>query len=120
RQTLGATQEHMLREMAEALEALTVERPVILVLEDLHWSDAATLDLLAFVARRRQPARLLIIGTYRPVEVTVRAHPLKVVKLELQLHGCCRELPLQFLTPAAVGEYLARRFPVSQLPAGLT
>lgn len=119
RTTLGATRERMLREMAEALEALTTERPLVLVLEDLHWSDYATLDWLAFVARRRQPARLLVIGTYRPVEVIVRAHPLKAVKQELQLHGYCKELPLRLLTTAAVGEYLAVRFPVNRLPAAL-
>jgi len=41
-------------------------------LEDLHWGDAATLELLAYVARRSQPARLLVLGTYRPVEVILR------------------------------------------------
>ncbi len=66
RELLGATRERMLREMAEAVEALTAQAPLVLVLEDLHWSDSATLDLLAFLARRREPARLLLIGTYRP------------------------------------------------------
>src|SRR5215471_3777192 len=42
----GATRERMLREMAEALDTLTAERPLVLVFEDLHWSDYATLDLL--------------------------------------------------------------------------
>jgi predicted ATPase len=44
----GATQARMLRELAEAIEALTAERPLILVLEDLQWSDYATLEWLAF------------------------------------------------------------------------
>ena len=66
---LGATRERMLREMAEALEALTVEAPLVMVLEDLHWSDAATVDLVSLLARRTQPARLLLIGTYRPGDV---------------------------------------------------
>jgi len=48
-------------------------------LEDLHWSDYATLDPLALVARLREPARLLLLGTYRPVEVIVHAHPLRAV-----------------------------------------
>ena len=47
RRVMGATQERMLREMAEALAVWTAERPLILVLEDLHWSDHATLDLIA-------------------------------------------------------------------------
>ena len=46
REVQGATQERMLREMAEAVETLTVERPLILQLEDLHWSDVSTLELL--------------------------------------------------------------------------
>ena len=59
--------------MAEALAALTAERPLVLLLEDLHWSDASTLDLIAAIARRTEPAQLLVIGTYRPVEVLAGA-----------------------------------------------
>ena len=44
----------------------TAQHPLILVLEDLHWSDTATLEWLAYIARRRDPARLLVLGTYRP------------------------------------------------------
>src|SRR5215470_5143345 len=63
RRTLGATRERMLRNLAEMVEALTVERLLVLVLEDLHWSDTATLDLVAYLARRREPARFLLLGT---------------------------------------------------------
>ncbi|MBI3304075.1 MAG: ATP-binding protein [Deltaproteobacteria bacterium] len=80
RKTRGATREGMLRELAEAVEALTAEWPLVLWLEDLQWSDVSTLDWLAFVGRRRERARLLVIGTYRPVEVIVSGHPLKGVK----------------------------------------
>ena len=62
---------------------------VILVLEDLHWSDYSTLDLVAYLARRRDPARLMVIGTYRPVDMILGDHPLKAVKRELQAHGLC-------------------------------
>ena len=110
RKTAGATRERMLRELAEALEVIAAERPLILWLEDLHWSDYSTLDLLSVLARRREAARLLILGTYRPVEVLTRTHPLKAVKHELQLHGQCQELALDFLSEAAVAEYLAGRF----------
>src|SRR4030095_6372899 len=106
---LGATQERMLRELAEAVEALTVTRPLLLVLEDLHWSDYATLDLLTYLARRPAPTRLLILGTYRPVEVLLRGHPLQTVKQELVLHGQGVELPLELLTAAEVAQYLALR-----------
>jgi DNA-binding winged helix-turn-helix (wHTH) protein/predicted ATPase len=115
RQVGGATRERMLREIADAVEVLTATDPLILVLEDLHWSDRSTLDLVAFLARRRDPARLLIIGTYRPVEVILGDHPLKGVKRELQAHGLCHELPLEYLTEEAVIQYLASKFPRFQL-----
>src|SRR5262245_60333267 len=110
RRTAGVTRERMVRELAEALEALTVERALILRLEDLHWSDYSTLDLLSVLARRQEGAQLLIVGTYRPVEVLARDHPLKGVKQELHLHGQCEELALDFLSEAAVADYLVQRF----------
>lgn len=106
---LGATRERMLREMAEALETLAAERPLVLLLEDLHWSDPSTLDLVTAVARRRERARLLVIATYRPLDAIVRNHPLRAVARELALHGACEELPLDPLGADHVGRYLAAR-----------
>ena len=106
----GTGRERMLRELTEALEALTVERPLILVLEDLQWSDYATLDLVSWLAERQEPARLLLLGTFRPVEVIVRDHPLQGVKQELIRRGRCVELPLELLSAAEVGQHLAARF----------
>jgi predicted ATPase len=91
------------------LRMLTTEAPLIVVLEDLHWSDFSTLDLLASLARRRDPLRLLLIGTYRPVDVIISEHPLKAVKQELQVHGQCTEVPLNFFTADDVVAYLATR-----------
>jgi DNA-binding winged helix-turn-helix (wHTH) protein len=56
REVLGATRERMLREMGEALDALTADLPLVLILEDLHWSDYSTLDLISYVARHGQSA----------------------------------------------------------------
>jgi predicted ATPase/DNA-binding winged helix-turn-helix (wHTH) protein len=109
RKTVGATRERMLRELAEVLEILTAERLLVLWLEDLHWGDGATLDWLAFIARRRERAKLLVLGAYRPVEVSMTEHPLRAIKQELQLHGQCEELPLIGLSEEAVREYLAMR-----------
>jgi DNA-binding winged helix-turn-helix (wHTH) protein len=116
---LGATPERMLRECAEAIEILTADAPLVLVLEDLHWSDYSTLDLVSALARRRDPARLLLLATYRPVEVIVTDHPLHTVKQELLTHRSCEELTLELLTEEAVAEYLALRFPASPLPGAL-
>jgi len=119
REMSGATRERMLREMGEALETLTSELPLILILEDLHWSDYSTLDLISYVARQRHPARLMLIGTYRPVELILSGHPLKAVKSELLAKQQCEELPLECLSKDAIARYLSVRFPVNRFPAKL-
>ena len=115
----GATRERMLREMGDALEALTSNAPLVLILEDLHWSDYSTLDLISYLATRRQRAHLMLIGTFRNVELIVSGHPLKAVKQELLAKQLCKELPLEYLTEAAVYDYLAVTFPGNRFPAGL-
>jgi predicted ATPase/DNA-binding winged helix-turn-helix (wHTH) protein len=115
----GATRERMLRELAEAVEALTAQRPLLLVLEDLHWSDWATLDWLASVARRRAVARLLVLGTYRPAEAVVQDHPVRRVTQELLLHGQGVELPLGLLAEPEVAAYLTQRFGAGARPERL-
>ena len=105
----GVTQERMLREMAEVIEVLTVQRPLLLALEDMQWSDTATVELISMLARRCEPARLLVIGTFRLDAVLVREHPLQELQHELQLHGQCQTLPVPPLTETAVEEYFSRR-----------
>jgi predicted ATPase/DNA-binding winged helix-turn-helix (wHTH) protein len=115
----AVTRERMLREMGDALDALTAHFTLVLVLEDLHWSDFSTLDLISYVARRRRAARLMIAGTYRPSDLMVSRHPLRMVKQELVARQQGDELPLEYLTKEAVGEHLAIRFTANQFPPDL-
>jgi DNA-binding winged helix-turn-helix (wHTH) protein/predicted ATPase len=115
----GATRERMLRELTEAVEALTADYPLVLVLEDLQWSDVSTLDWLAYAARRRPAASLLVVGTYRPLEAGPSTQPLRAVAQELQLHGQGSELALPYLPEPGVAAYLAQRFGAGALPAAL-
>jgi class 3 adenylate cyclase/predicted ATPase len=119
RTLMGATRERMLRELTDALEALATHHPVVIVLEDLHWSDHSTVELVAYLAQRRGPARLLLIGTYRPVDIQTSAHPLKGVVQELQARGRCEELRLEVLRKTEVGTYIQERFGDSSLPTTL-
>jgi tetratricopeptide (TPR) repeat protein len=107
RQVQGATGDRMVRELCDALERLTVQDTLVLVLEDLHWSDVATLDLLTAIAQRPEPARLLIVGTYRPAEVIVRAPAFRAMMLELKARGLCEQLDLELLTPGDVATYVS-------------
>ena len=109
RQVQGATPARMLRELVEALDALTAEQPLVLVLEDLHWSDTATVECLSAVAQGREPARLLVVGTYRPVETVLRAHPLRGRVQELCGRGYGVELRLECLPAVDVAAYVAGR-----------
>jgi len=111
-ETQGVTQQRMLREIAQVLEALTADLPLVLLLEDLHWSDFATLEMISAVAQRAERARLLIIGTYRPFEILADNHPLRTVQRELELHRQCVEVQLKLLSPGDIADYLKRRFSV--------
>lgn len=117
--TTAPSRARMLLELAEALEALTAAAPLVLVLEDLHWSDPSTLDVLALLAHRPESARLLVVATYRPVDLVVRGHPLRGLKLDLEMRGKARELAVEFLTEHDVADYLALRLASECVPDGL-
>lgn len=119
REILGATRERMVREICETLEAITADNPLLLIFEDLHWVDDSTLDLISALARRREPAKLMLLGTYRPADVVLSKSPLKGLKQDLQVHHLCTEVALERLEEPAIAEYLATEFPNGSLPAGL-
>ncbi len=71
------TQRYLMFEAVnDLLGTLCASAPVLIVLEDLHWADRPTLALLSHLARSRDPARLLILGTFRSEEVA-DDHPLR-------------------------------------------
>ena len=110
RELFGAARERMLRELAEFLEALAADIPLVVVLEDLHWGDPSTVDLLSLVAARREPARLLLIVTYRPVELILNRHPLRGVAQQLAAAAHCANAALDELDVGAVSAWVERRF----------
>ncbi len=105
---LGATRERMLREICEALETITATEPVVLILEDLHWADSSTLDLVSALARSPMSARLLLIATYRSTDVARSAQPLHALKRDLVARHLCREVVLQPLAEPDIAAYLAQ------------
>jgi predicted ATPase len=120
RQTQGLPPERMLRQLVEALTVITRERLVVVVLEDLQWSDPATVEALAYLARCPEPVRLLVLGTYRPAEVIARGHPLRQTVQELVAHQLGQELRLELLTEAQVQQYVAQRLGIREAPAALS
>ena len=119
RRALGGTTERLLREAAAVLEAVAADRPLVLVLEDLHWADPSTVDLLAWLARRATPARLLVAGTYRPADALAGGAPIADAGAELRLRGLASELRLGELGPEAVAAVLGRGLPGAAVPEEL-
>ena len=111
RDLTGVSPDRMLREMGELLDRSSERRPLLLVTEDLHWSDRSTIQLIDYVARRWGNARLMWLASFRLTEVVALDHPLNPLRRELRLHGLCEEIVLDPFSEAEVAEYLAKRSP---------
>src|ERR1700761_8690714 len=103
----------MLREIGDALESITAETALLLVFEDLHWVDDCTVDLISALARRRTPAKLMLLATCRPLVAVAPGHPLKALLRDLLVRRLCHDIPLTSLSEAEVEEYLGARSPAS-------
>src|SRR5262249_5955973 len=87
------------------LKRVAERRPLVVVLDDLHWADEASLRLLRFLAGALADARLLVLGTYRDVEVR-RGHPLGEVLHALARESACDRIALRGLEIADTSAFL--------------
>ena len=96
----------MLGEFCDLLEALAGDEAFVLLLEDLHWSDFSTLDLLSALARRKSSVKLLVLATFRSDESAPRGSALRQLVNELMLHKLCESIRLGALSQHDVAEYV--------------
>lgn len=82
--------------------ALSARRPMVLILEDLHWAGPATIGLLEYLARHASLHRLLIVASYREEDVS-RTHPLRALRRQLERERLMRVVALGPLDAAAIG-----------------
>jgi predicted ATPase/DNA-binding winged helix-turn-helix (wHTH) protein len=101
----------ILRELGEFFERYTERQPLLLVTEDLHWSDHATIQLIDHLARRRGNGRLMWLASFRLAEIVAGSHPLRALRNELRLHGLCEQIVLDSFSEQEVADYLANRVP---------
>ncbi len=106
-------------ELCAALEEIAVQRPLILIFDDLHWADESTLGLISALARRRAPARLLVLAIVNS-EHPAMEHPLRVLKQDLALRRQCAEILLEPLGKSAVRELLASALAQQDVPVDLS
>ena len=111
RELAGVSPDRMLREMGQFLDRYTERRPLLLVTEDLHWSDRATIQLIDYIARRRGSAQLMWLASFRLAEVVALDHPLNPLRHELRLHNLCEEIVLDPFSENEVADYVAERSP---------
>ncbi|MGD2070993.1 MAG: AAA family ATPase, partial [Gemmatimonadota bacterium] len=116
RRAAGATRERMLRELVSFVEALAAEVPLVLLVEDLHWSDPSTLDFVRWLARRPEPARLILVATYRGDEKTEDLR--KLLGKIRRVPGFVR-LELSPWGPSEVEDFLGARFLHHDFPGEL-
>ena len=107
--TAGTPPERQRRELVEAIEHLAGRHTLVLVIEDLHWSDASTVALLGLLAQREEPARLLVICSCRPVETILAQHPARSLQLNLAARGLARAIHLQSLLDDAARRLIERQ-----------
>ena len=89
--------------VAALVEELRGRTPAVFVLEDVHWADEATLDVLRLLVRRVETVPALVVATYRDDELDA-SHPLRIVLGELATGGAVTRVKLPALSPEAVAE----------------
>ncbi len=104
-----ASASRMMRELGELLDALSRQAPLVLLLEDLHWADQATVQALDFLARRRGGARLLIVGTARAGELAETGHALGPAWQEWRAQRLCEHWALTPWQAAHIERYVLDR-----------
>ena len=118
-EVLAGARDRMVRDICEALEAIASQTPLLLIIEDLHLADQSTVDLISALARRRESAKLMLIGTCRPVDLALSEHCLKALKQDLLVHHLCNEVALELLGEADLAEYLVAESRGAVPPEGL-
>ena len=111
-----ATQERLKREFVACLREVSGSRPLIVFIDDLHWADVSTVDLLNYLSGVLDGMNVLVVVTYRPSDMLLENHPFLQIKPDLQTRGLCRELLLEFLGETEVADYLALEFPDHGFP----
>jgi hypothetical protein len=106
----GHRSSRMIRELLSAIDELSRDITLVLVLEDLHWGDLDTIDLLRALGRHHSRAKYLIVATYDACEVSDPSRALARLALDLQSSQVCISLSIRPLREEHVRGYLEARF----------
>ena len=96
--------------MGDCLSALSDRAPVVLLLEDLHWADPSSINLIRHLNKIIGSMRLLVIGTFRPEDLELINSPLRDCRRELEASDQFEEIVLGMLGHEAIVDHLDARF----------
>ena len=108
--------ERMRRELLHLVQRLSASRPLLLFLDDMHWADASTCDLLAYLGPHIGAMRVLVLTAHRPATALANHNPFLALKHDLERREVCHEMPLSFLAQNDVAAYIASQFPANRFP----
>jgi tRNA A-37 threonylcarbamoyl transferase component Bud32/tetratricopeptide (TPR) repeat protein len=118
-ETVGGSQERLKREILTLFDEVGRIQPLMVWIDDAHWADPSTIDLIGYLARRLEASRVLLIVTARPSELAQTRHPLLPLKLDLLARGLCREIVPGLLDEEAIERYVVLQFPEHTFPPGV-
>jgi DNA-binding winged helix-turn-helix (wHTH) protein/predicted ATPase len=107
------TTNSMNRQFGDAVKELSRQRPLILFIDDFHWADSESVDLIGYISMLLGQVRLMLVIALRPTELLRSGHPFRQMSQELEVKGSCHQVPLQLLSFEEVSEYLAAAAPIS-------
>ena len=116
---MGATQERMRRELVDALEEMGRSFTVGLLLEDLHWSDEPTAELIAYLSTRLESLPIFVLATSRQAEMHTRNAALDRIIFDLEGRRLVTRVELGFLDQSEISAYLEKEFPGHRFPVAL-
>ena len=99
------------RQFVAAVAEISRRQPVMLFIDDFHWADAASVDLIALLSLRLSQLRVLLLITSRSTELVRSGHPFARLIHELQMKGACAHMPLSLLSFDEVAEYVDAALP---------
>ncbi len=106
----------MKRELLDFCKQISPVHPLVVVIDDFHWADVGSVDLLAFLASRLDSTRTLVILCYRMTEMKISGHPFLQVRSDLVSRGAFTEVQLPLLSKQDVEKHLALEYPQAQFP----
>jgi len=110
----ASNQQQVFQQYVNLLTKISETTPLVILLDDMHWADASSTNLLFYLSRQINEKKILVIATYRPDDAIAankgEGHPIVQVKNEILRYGG-KECSLSYLDRTAISELLIKTFP---------